>query len=102
MFLRSMCLLLLALHGMVPATAQLYIPRNIQWAYEKGTRSLDGTPGKNYWQNTATYQLNIQFDPLSRYLAGTAHITYTNNSPDTLEQIWFKLYPNLYQRVRHR
>jgi hypothetical protein len=79
------------------AQQQLPIPRNIQKAYDKGTRSADGRPGKNYWQNTADYDLDIHFDPASRLLTGVADITYTNNSPDTLKQIWFKLYPNLYK-----
>jgi hypothetical protein len=31
--------------------AGLYVPRDIQQAYAKGTRSPDGRPGPNYWQN---------------------------------------------------
>ena len=59
---------------------------------------MDGRPGKNYWQNTAAYDLAISYDPVSRYLSGTAAITYINNSPDTLQTLWFKLYPNLYKK----
>ena len=77
---------------------QLFIPKNISATYQKGTRTMDGKPGKNYWQNTASYQLNISFAPATRLLAGTVDINYINNSPDTLKQIWFKLYPNLYQK----
>ncbi len=77
---------------------QLPVPRNIQAAYEKGTRSADGKPGKNYWQNTATYKLDIDFNPATRLLSGVVDINYSNNSPDTLKQIWFKLYPNLYKK----
>lgn len=73
-------------------------PRNIQATYDKGTRSTDGKPGKNYWQNTADYDLDIHFDPVTRLLTGTVDINYINNSPDTLRQIWFKLYPNLYKK----
>lgn len=76
---------------------QLPVPLNIQSAYEEGTRSADGKPGKNYWQNTANYTLNINFDPQSRLLNGNVTIDYINNSPDTLYEIWFKLYPNLYK-----
>jgi hypothetical protein len=77
---------------------QLFIPKNIQAAYQKGTRSADGKPGKNYWQNTASYQLNVNFAPDTRMIAGVVDINYINNSPDTLKQIWFKLYPNLYKK----
>ncbi|MDQ6762550.1 MAG: hypothetical protein M3015_07970, partial [Bacteroidota bacterium] len=37
----------------------LYIPRNIKEAYKNGTRSMDGTPGKNYWQNEGKYDINV-------------------------------------------
>jgi len=77
---------------------QLFVPRNIQATYKKETRSVDGRPGKNYWQNTADYKINVSFSPDTRLVSGKLDITYVNNSPDTLKQIWFKLYPNLYQK----
>ncbi|MFL5811677.1 MAG: M1 family metallopeptidase [Flavisolibacter sp.] len=76
----------------------LPIARNLNNAYLKATRSPDGKPGKNYWQNTAAYKLDINFDPATLLLTGSAGISYINNSPDTLKQIWFKLYPNLYKK----
>src|SRR4051812_46469079 len=78
--------------------ADLPVPRNIQKAFQKGTRSADGRPGRNYWQNTADYTLHVNFDPTTRLVSGTVDISYTNNSPDTLKQVWFKLYPNLYKK----
>ena len=83
-----------------PALAQptLPVPRNLQATYTKGTRSPSGQPGPNYWQNTADYDLNVTFNPATRRVAGTVEITYQNNSPDTLKQLWFKLYPNIYQK----
>ena len=80
------------------AQTQLPIPRNIESTYAKGTRSKDGKPGQNYWQNTAGYTLHISFFPSTRLINGSAEIIYTNNSPDTLKEIWFKLYPNLYKQ----
>jgi len=76
----------------------LAVPTNIKVAYDKGTRSYDGKPGKNYWQNTADYDLKIKFDPVTRVLNGSEEIVYTNNSLDTLRPIVFKLYPNLYKK----
>ncbi|WP_240755258.1 M1 family metallopeptidase [Pedobacter sp. SYP-B3415] len=67
-------------------------------AYQKGTRSPDGRPGKAYWQNSADYDLKIDFDPESGLLSGRVQIKYINNSPDTLRQLWLKLYPNLYKK----
>lgn len=80
------------------AQTSLPIPTNIQASYNKGTRSVNGAPGKNYWQNRANYNLTINFSPKTRVLNGIDEIDYTNNSPDTLKQVWLKLYPNLYQK----
>ncbi|HEY6506156.1 MAG TPA: peptidase, partial [Chitinophagaceae bacterium] len=80
------------------AQTLLPTPRNIQATYDKDTRSTTGRPGKNYWQNTANYDLQISFDPASRLLRGVADIAYINNSPDVLNQVWFKLYPNYYKK----
>ena len=93
-------LLAALLLGTVAAQAQqpLPIPRNLQATYAKGTRAESGLPGPNYWQNTAEYTIKVSFDPSTRLLPGTVDIAYQNNSPDSLRQLWFKLYPNLYQR----
>ena len=80
------------------AQQALPIPSNIKVAYDKGTRTHDGMAGKNYWQNTADYDLKINFDPATRILKGSEEISYTNNSPDTLRPVFFKLYPNLYKK----
>src|SRR5579872_1326545 len=76
----------------------LPVPVNIKAAYNKGTRSPEGKPGKNYWQNHADYTIKVNFTPVNRNLDGTVSIDYTNNSPDTLNQVWFKLYPNLFKK----
>ncbi|UYZ60677.1 M1 family metallopeptidase [Hymenobacter latericus] len=81
-----------------PAAPGLPVPRNLQATYAKGTRAEDGKPGPKYWQNAADYNLRINFDPTTRLVAGTVDITYFNNSPDELNQLWFKLYPNLYKK----
>jgi len=80
------------------AQNELPVPRNIQATFDKATRSIDGKPGKNYWQNTAAYDIRINFNPSTRLISGEEDITYTNNSPDSLTKIVFKLYPNLYKK----
>lgn len=75
---------------------QLYTPRNVQNAYKKETRSPDGKPGKNYWQNTADYNIAIKLSPPSRTITGTETITYTNNSPDPLQALTAKLILNIH------
>jgi hypothetical protein len=82
------------------ANAQTTLPiaPEFQKTYQKETRNTDGKPGRNYWQNTSKYDLNVDFNPTTRLLKGKVQVTYTNNSPDTLKEIWFKLYPNLYKK----
>jgi Peptidase family M1 domain len=82
---------------------ELYQPRQIKQAYSKQTRSLDGKPGKKYWQNTATYDIALTVNPPDRRINGTETITYTNNSPDTLKTLVIRLILNSHtaQAVRH-
>lgn len=82
----------------IQAQTQLPVEPVFQNTYQKATRSVNGKPGKNYWQNKSKYDLKVDFNPASRLLNGKVTIVYTNNSPDTLNEIWFKLYPNLYKK----
>jgi len=75
----------------------LYTPRIIQEAYKKGTRSADGRPGPNYWQNKGRYTINITAAPPDRIIKGDEHITYINNSPDTLRNPVIKLILNIHK-----
>ncbi len=75
---------------------QLYTPRNVQNAYKKETRSADGKPGKNYWQNTADYTIAVKMAPANRTITGTETIVYTNNSPEPLQNIIMKLILNIH------
>lgn len=75
----------------------LYMPRDIKAAYQKGTRSLDGKPGKNYWQNRGVYKIDITAMPPDRNITGTETITYFNNSPDTLRSPAIKLFLNIHK-----
>lgn len=76
---------------------QLYMPRDVSNAFKKNTRSLDGRPGKNYWQNHGRYSININAMPPSRTIQGWEQITYINNSPDTLRGLVFKLLLNIHK-----
>ena len=78
----------------VIAQNKLYMPRNIKKAYEKGTRSFDGKPGKNYWQNYSDYKINVKVTPKTRLVEGEETIIYHNNSPKDLDRIVFRLYQN--------
>lgn len=60
-------------------------------------RSANGMPGPDYWQNRADYAIHVTLDTESKVISGTTDITYTNNSPDTLEVLWLQLDQNLYK-----
>ena len=98
----------LLLTGCVPApstsplpqsstSTALYIPRDVQQAYKNGTRSPDGRPGRNYWQNRARYNIAITALPPDRNIRGSEEITYYNNSPDTLANPVIRLYLNIHK-----
>jgi len=60
-------------------------------------REASGTPGPKYWQNHADYKLNVTLDTAKHQVSGTAHITYTNNSPDGLPFLWLQVEQNIYR-----
>ena len=73
------------------------MPRDIQQAYKNETRSMDGKPGKNYWQNHARYNINITAMPPDRNIKGSETISYVNNSPDTIHNPSIKLFINIHK-----
>jgi hypothetical protein len=73
------------------------MPRDIKQAYKNGTRSMDGKPGKNYWQNHGVYNITVIATPPERTIKGTETITYSNNSPDTLRNPIIKLLLNIHK-----
>ncbi len=75
----------------------LYMPRDIQNAYKKGTRSMNGKPGDKYWQNFGKYNIQITTNPPDRTVNGIEEITYFNNSPDTLKRLNLKLILNIHR-----
>lgn len=76
---------------------ELYMPRNIKQAYANGTRSKDGKPGKNYWQNHGKYNMEIAVDPKTKMVSGTETIIYENNSNDTLRGVVIRFVNNLHK-----
>lgn len=91
-------LVLLGLTFGACAQSSLFVPRNLLRAYDKNTRSRDGQPGASYWQNRAAYVINASLDPKKRRLSGEETVTYTNNSPDSLKFIRFKLAHDRYRK----
>ncbi len=92
----SLCLFF-TLAAMATKAQQLYQPRNVQNAFKKNTRSEDGSPGKNYWQNTADYSIAVKLNPPLKTITGTETIVYSNNSPDTMKNLLVKLILNIHK-----
>ena len=65
-------------------------------AVAAGTRTHTGEPGPDYWQQEATYDLDVQLYPDQKRLEGSATIAYTNNSPNTLRLLVLQLIQNIH------
>ncbi|MEX0720916.1 MAG: M1 family metallopeptidase [Balneolaceae bacterium] len=72
-------------------------PMDFQYAVERGTRTLSGEPGPEYFTNFAEYRIDAELSPADTMLHGVADISYTNNSPDTLNVLVFELAQNLHK-----
>ncbi|MGA9649447.1 M1 family peptidase, partial [Pedobacter sp.] len=81
---------------------ELYMPRNIKAAYTKGTRSADGKPGKNYWQNHGKYNIDIAVNAETKIVSGREEIVYSNNSNDTLKTLAIRFVNNLHKPTSPR
>lgn len=65
-------------------------------AVESGTRSGDGAPGPEYWQQWTEYRIRARLDPGERRLESTTRVRYHNRSPDTLRALRLHLHQNLH------
>ncbi len=57
--------------------------------------SLQAQPDR--WQQRIKYNINVNMDVVTNRFSGTEKIEYINNSPDTLNRIFFHLYWNAFQ-----
>lgn len=51
----------------------------------------------NYWQQSVNYTMEVDFDVENYQYDGEQELVYTNNSPDTLTQVFYHLYFNAFQ-----
>jgi len=49
------------------------------------------------WQQQVDYQIAVELDDENHFLEANETITYHNNSPDDLNEIWLHIYPNAYK-----
>jgi hypothetical protein len=59
-------------------------------------RSADGSPGPQYWQNRADYEIHATLNEKDTTITGEVTIHYRNNSPDSLAFLWLQLDQNLF------
>ncbi len=78
------------------------MPVEIAKAYQNGTRSMDGNPGPNYWQNHSRYFIEAELLSEESKLRGSQKVIYHNESPDTLNTIVIRLYQDFYKKGNAR
>ncbi|GGG98101.1 peptidase [Polaribacter pacificus] len=76
---------------------EIPLTNSIQKAIKAGTRDFTGTPGKNYWQLEADYDINVSLNPRTQVLSGTETILMHNNSTDDLNSIVLRLDHNIFR-----
>jgi aminopeptidase N len=54
-------------------------------------------PFEGYWQQDVHYQITARLDDKTEIITGSEKLTYYNNSPDTLYEVYFHLYQNAFQ-----
>ena len=52
---------------------------------------------KDYWQQEVDYTMEIDVDAENHQYAGKQTLVYTNNSPETLDRVYYHLYFNAFQ-----
>lgn len=58
-------------------------------------RNAAGAPGHAYYQQKADYKIDVRLDDAAQRITGEETITYTNNSPESLEYLWIQLDQNM-------
>ena len=54
---------------------------------------------QTYFQQETDYKIQVKLDDVGHFLNGEESIRYRNNSKETLNEIWFHLWPNAYKNV---
>lgn len=75
-----------------------YMPLNLREAVEKGFRTYDGKPGKNYVHNEVTYKIDAELLPKEGKVKGKVVINYKNNFPNALEKLVIRLYQDAFKK----
>ena len=71
-------------------------PSGYMAALEAGTRTPEGRPGAEYWQQWVDYDIDVKIEPETALLTGSETITIRNDTPHERPVIVLHLYQNLY------
>ncbi len=52
------------------------------------------------WQQQTDYKITVELNPMQKMLYGHIRLTYSNNSPDTLRNLWLHAWPNAYKNTQ--
>lgn len=80
-----------------PVANPVVVSPGFRRAIQKGTRTMDGVPGPNYWQQSAHYTIAARLDVDEKRLEGTTRISYHNASPDSLNRLVVQLIQNFHR-----
>lgn len=61
------------------------------------TKLFSQQVAKTYFQQEVNYKIDVTLNDKNNMLHAFEEITYINNSPDTLKELWFHLWPNAYK-----
>ena len=85
-----------------PSAYDVHEPPAFTRAVRAGTRSRDGRPGPQYWQQYAHYHIRARLDTSAHRIVGRERVTYLNRSPDTLDRMAVHLRQNLFRGASAR
>ncbi|MFM7022798.1 MAG: M1 family metallopeptidase [Flavobacteriales bacterium] len=86
----------------IPATgiSQIYDPLHPPNSYRNATNPeywKNRKPYEGYWQQDVHYTIQAKLDERTHIISGKEFLTYWNNSPDSLNFVYFHLYQNAFQ-----
>ncbi len=93
-------LFLLSLFALAQGSAQTFDPQHPPNTYRNADNPYywkNKRPFSEYWQQDVHYRIQARLDEKQDMIRGKMKLTYWNNSPDTLEKVYFHLYQNAFQ-----
>lgn len=63
------------------------------------TSTAYSTPSTPYFQQQLHYDIDVELDVQKKSLRGVLNLLYINHSPDSLQKIYFHLWPNAYKNL---